>query len=70
MQISFLLRKKEVNTLDQGFLNVDNIVKSCLINRLIAFYKEHHILYNNEFLNYLGFKEQMLLICHILDNSF
>lgn len=42
MGISLLLRKKEVNTLDQGFLNVEfNIVKSCLIYRLITFYKEH-----------------------------
>ena len=70
MEIYILLKNKEVKTLDQGILSVNNILKSCLMNRPIAFYKEHHILYNNEFLNYLGFKEQMLLICHILDNSF
>ena len=41
MEIYILLKKKEVNTLDQGILSVNNKLKSYIMNRPIAFYKEH-----------------------------
>ena len=48
MEIYILLKNKEVKTLDQGILSVNNILKSCLMNRPIAFYKEHTPLVSKE----------------------